>query len=155
MSEAIAEQLAQQKKWDFRFLDIAKLVSTWSKDPSTKTGAVIVSPDRRILSTGYNGFPRGVLDHPARYENREEKYKIIVHCERNAMLFCRESLAGATLYTYPFLSCGSCAAMMIQAGIVRHVAPMSDNPRWAEHVQPTVQILAEAGIDLTLHDYKD
>lgn len=141
------------KKWDFRFLDLAHLVSTWSKDPSTKTGAVIVAPDKRVLSVGYNGFPRGVLDHEARYADREQKYKIIVHCERNAMLFCRESLAGATLYTYPFLSCGACAGMMIQAGIVRHVAPKSDNPRWAEHVQPTVQILAETGIALDLLDY--
>lgn len=139
--------------WDFRFLDLAKLVSSWSKDPSTKTGAVIVAPDRRVLSVGFNGFPRGVLDHEARYANREEKYKIIVHCERNAMLFCRESLAGSTLYTYPFLSCGSCAGMMIQAGITRHVAPKSDNPRWAEHIQPTVQILAESGVMLDLLDY--
>ena len=144
---------ANQQKWDFRFLDLARLVSTWSKDPSTKTGAVIVAADRRVLSVGFNGFPRGVLDHPVRYENREEKYKIIMHCERNAMLFCRESLAGSTLYTYPFLSCVSCAAMMIQAGILRHVAPKSDHPRWAEHVQPTLQILAETGIDIKLWDY--
>lgn len=140
-------------KWDIRFLDLAKLISTWSKDPSTKTGAVIVAPDRRIISTGYNGFPRGVLDHEARLANREEKYKIIVHCERNAMLFAREPLQGMTLYTYPFLSCSSCAAMMIQAGITRHVAPRSSNERWGEQVQMTLQILAEAGVGLELMDY--
>lgn len=142
------------QKWDFRFLDLAKLISTWSKDPSTKTGAVIVAPDKRVLSVGYNGFPRGVLDHESRLGNREEKYKIIVHCERNAMLFCRESLTGTTLYTYPFLSCSSCAAMIIQAGITRHVAPRSKNERWGEEVQMTLQILAEAGVGLDLLDYQ-
>jgi len=140
-------------KWDERFLGLARHIAMWSKDPSTKTGAVIVAPDRRVLSIGFNGFPRGVMDHPIRYENREEKYKIIVHCERNAMLFCRESLAGSTLYTWPFLSCSSCAAMIIQAGIIRHVAPQSLNERWGEQVQMTLQILAEAGVGLDLLDY--
>lgn len=144
---------AQQLKWDFRFLSVARLISSWSKDPSTKTGAVIVAADRRIISTGYNGFPRGVLDHEARYANREEKYKIVVHCERNAMLFCRESLAGATLYTWPFLSCSQCAGMLIQSGIARHVAPRSENERWSEHVQMTLQLLAEAGVGLDLLEY--
>lgn len=140
-------------KWDERFLGLARHIAAWSKDPSTKTGAVIVAPDRRVLSVGFNGFPRGVMDHPVRYENREEKYKIIVHCERNAMLFCRESLQGTTLYTWPFLSCSSCAAMIIQAGIIRHVAPRSTNERWGEEVQMTLQILAEAGVGLDLLDY--
>lgn len=140
-------------KWDLRFLELAKHIASWSKDPSTKTGAVIVDRERRIISTGYNGFPRGVLDHPSRLENREEKYKIIVHCERNAMLFAREPLQNTTLYTYPFLSCSVCAGMMIQAGIRRHVAPRSDNPRWGENAQLTMQILAESGVELDLLDF--
>lgn len=146
--------LVQQQKWDFRFLDMAKLVASWSKDPSTKTGAVIVAPDRRVLSVGFNGLPRGVMDHDAILNDREWKYKLIVHCERNAMLFCRESLVGTTLYTYPFLSCSACAGMMIQAGIIRHVAPKSGNPRWSEHVQPTVELLAQVGIPIDLLEYE-
>ena len=68
------------KKWDLRFIELAKLVSTWSKDPSTQTGAVIVDPNRRVVSVGYNGFPIGVDDDPERYANRDLKYKMIVHC---------------------------------------------------------------------------
>jgi deoxycytidylate deaminase len=70
----------RQKKWDLRFLEMARMVSSWSKDPSTKTGAVLVDLERRIVSVGYNGFARGVQDLPERYENRELKYKMIVHC---------------------------------------------------------------------------
>lgn len=143
----------RQLKWDFRFLDMAKLVASWSKDPSTKTGAVIVAPDLRVLSVGFNGFPRGMLDHPHLLNDREKKYQIIIHCERNAMLFCREPLAGSTLYTYPFISCGACASMLIQSGIVRHVAPRSKHPRFGEEHQPTIQMLAECGVDVTLLDY--
>ena len=61
-------------KWDSRFLELAKLVSTWSKDPSTKTGAVIVRPDRSVASIGFNGFPVKMSDHQELYDNREEKY---------------------------------------------------------------------------------
>ena len=50
------------EKWDRRFLALAEHVADWSKDPSTKTGAVIVRPDRTIASMGYNGFPRGMAD---------------------------------------------------------------------------------------------
>ena len=61
-------------KWDQRFLDIAKLVSTWSKDPSTQTGAVIVRPDRSVVSLGFNGFPKAMLDKDEWYNDRNEKY---------------------------------------------------------------------------------
>src|SRR5688572_32906130 len=65
-------------KWDRRFLQVAKLFSTWSKDPSTQIGSVIVGTDRVIRSTGYNGFARGVADD-ARLHDREQKYPLIVH----------------------------------------------------------------------------
>ena len=84
-------------KWDKRFLDLAKHISTWSKDPSTKVGSVIVY-NRRILSTGYNGFPAGVYDDPKVYANREEKNKIVIHAEENALGFPGK-YDGATLYT--------------------------------------------------------
>ena len=66
-------------KWDTRFLSLAEHISSWSKDPSTKVGAAIIGPYRDIISLGYNGFPRGVEDTPERLENRELKYKMIVH----------------------------------------------------------------------------
>ena len=111
-------------KWDKRFLDLAKLVSTWSKDPSTQTGAVIVRPDKSVASIGYNGFPIAMPDHDALYSNRDEKYSRIIHCEMNALNFSRDDAhAGYTLYTYPFLSCDRCFVHMLQAGIFRFVSP--------------------------------
>lgn len=137
-------------KWDERFLEMAKLVASWSKDPSTKTGAVIVDNKRRVVSVGYNGFSRGVVDSEDRYNNRETKYKIIVHCERNSIIFAQRSLDGCTLYTHPFMSCAPCAAMVIQAGITRIVAPYDNNPRWVEDFKLSSQMFKEAGVVMDL-----
>ena len=98
--------------WDKRFLALAQYVSTWSKDPSTKTGAVIVS-GRRVVSLGYNGFPQGMPDLPVLYDDREEKYSRVVHCEINALLFAERTVRGCTLYTWPFLSCDRCFVQMV------------------------------------------
>ena len=139
-------------KWDKRFLDLAEFVAQWSKDPSTKTGAVIVDPQNRVVSIGYNGLPKNVKDLPERLENREIKYKMMVHCERNALLFARGTVDGCRLYTWPFMSCAPCAAMVIQAGIVEVVAPFSDNPRWAEDFGLARTMFEEAGVKVTLLD---
>ena len=64
-------------KWDRRFLELAKQISTWSKDPSTQVGCVVVGPDREIRSTGFNGLPRGIDDTDERLNNREKKYPMI------------------------------------------------------------------------------
>lgn len=140
-------------KWDKRFVELARHVATWSKDPSTQTGAVIVDPNLRIISTGYNGFPVGVQDLPERYANRELKYKMIVHCERNALLFAREALHGCCLYTWPFMSCSVCAAMVIQSGITRCVAPEIPEhlkERWAEDMALSNQMFEEAGVEVKI-----
>ncbi|MBI2674391.1 MAG: CMP deaminase [Candidatus Yanofskybacteria bacterium] len=138
------------EKWDRRFLALAEFIAQWSKDPSTKTGAVIVDPENRIVSVGYNGFPQGVADLPERLNNRELKYKLTVHCERNALIFAHESVKGCRLYTWPFMSCSPCASMMIQAGIIEAVAPFSDNPRWAEDFKLATEQFEEAGVKLKL-----
>lgn len=92
-------------KWDKRFLEMAKMVSSWSKDPSTQVGAVIVRPDKSVCSVGFNGFPQRMDDLPGLYAIREEKYSRIIHAEINALNFANEKMAGYTLYTYPFLTC--------------------------------------------------
>lgn len=143
-SPAHVNQLLSIRKWDLRFLEMAKLVSAWSKDPSTQTGAVIVDEDRRVVSVGYNGFARGVEDTPERWNNRDIKYQMVVHCERNAMLFARQDMRGCTLYTWPFMSCSVCAGMVVQAGITRVVAPFSDNPRWVDSFKLSHAQFAEA-----------
>lgn len=137
-------------KWDLRFLELAKHVASWSKDPSTQTGAVIVRPDRTVASLGYNGFARGCDDSPELYADREKKYARIVHCEMNAILSAREPLHGYTLYTVSFLSCERCAVHVIQAGIRRAVAPALPEhlkERWAASVAATRALYAEAGIE--------
>ena len=109
-------------KWDQRYIDLAKQISTWSKDPSRKIGAVAVGSKGQILSQGYNGFPRGILDLPERYENREVKYKHVVHAEMNVIYnatFNGVSLDGASLFVYGLPVCNECAKGIIQVGIQR------------------------------------
>lgn len=136
---------------DAYYLSIAQAVAQKSKDPSTKTGAVIVGPDNRIISTGYNGFPRGMPDTPELYANRDEKYARILHCEMNAVLFARECLAGCSLYTWPFLSCSRCAVHMLQAGITQFIAPVCPPElatRWADSFTLTRKYAAECGAEI-------
>ena len=138
------------RKWDLRFLELAKHISTWSKDPSTQVGAVIVDKRNRIISTGYNGFPRGVKDTPERLNNREVKYSMVVHGEINALLFATQPLEGTTLYLWPFLSCSKCTAIIINTGVKRVVAPMNDNPRWNESIKLSQDLYFEAGVQVIL-----
>ena len=137
------------EKWDRRFLALAATIAEWSKDPSTKTGAVIVRPDRTIASVGYNGFPRGMSDDLALYEDREVKYGRIIHCEINAILNASEGVRGYTLYTWPFMSCDRCAVQIIQSGIKRVVAPTAPlhvQLRWKKEINRAVSFFREAGV---------
>lgn len=102
--------------WDRRFMRVAEEVATWSKDPNTQVGAVIINLDGKILATGYNGFPRGVDDNPARYDDREAKYAFVVHAELNAILNSTQSLRDTILYV-TMSPCRECAKAIIQAGI--------------------------------------
>ena len=102
-------------KWDNRFLALAEHISTWSKDPSSKVGAIIVDDNKIVVGMGYNGFPRGVWDKVTRYSDRETKYKFVVHAEVNACLQAGNSAKNATLYvsTLPFI-CNECAKVIVQ-----------------------------------------
>ena len=136
--------------WNRRFLALAEHISTWSKDPSTKVGAVIVDADRRIISTGYNGFPRDVEDLDQRLNNRDVKYEMIVHGEINAIVFANQNLQGTTLYTWPFMPCSRCAGIVIQSGIRTVVAPYNDNARWKSSFELTEQMFRESGVRLII-----
>lgn len=137
-------------KWDQRFIELAKLVGSWSKDPSTQVGAVIVDDDKRIISIGFNGFPKGVQDSEKKLLDREEKYSIIVHAEANALMFANKSVAGCTIYTYPFQPCSRCAGLIIQAGIKRVVSIKNSDPRWEKNFNLSRQLFDQAGIILEL-----
>ena len=139
-------------KWDARFLDLAKHISDWSKDPSTKVGCVVVGEDREIRSTGFNGFPRGIEDTAARLNDREQKYPMICHAEENAIMHAARiglSLKGCTAYvTWP--PCTRCARSLIQAGVVEVVYPQeSEVPeRWLADFEMSTQMMGEAGLTI-------
>ena len=114
-------------KWDNRFIHMAFLVSKWSKDPSTQVGAVIADDRHRVVSIGYNGFPKGMNDDEALYANREVKYERIIHGEINALMNANRSVEGCTLYLTPFFPCPRCTVQLIQAGIKRIVYVRHDS----------------------------
>ena len=134
--------------WDVRFMRLAREVSSWSKDPSTKVGAILVR-DRRIVATGYNGFPRGMLDD-FRLEVRDLKYKRVIHAEMNALLFAGpDGARGATVYIYGMRGpCNNCTKHMIQAGI-RKVVCCGPEPRadWACELDDSRHMLSECMVE--------
>jgi len=145
--------LTLSNKWDKRFLDLAEHIASWSKDPSKKIGAVAVGAQGQILSQGYNGFPRGINDLDFRYEDREEKYKLVVHAEMNVIYnasYNGVSLNDSTLYVYGLPVCHDCAKGIIQVGIKnvmmsRKVLPI--DKRWEESWITTQKLFKESGIN--------
>mgnify|MGYP000923137224 CR=1 FL=1 len=140
-------------KWDERFLFLAKIISSWSKDPSTKVGAIIVK-DNRIVTTGYNGFPPNILDSEERLNNRELKYKYICHAEANSIIQCCNtgtSCNGADIYIYPFGPCIECSKLIIIAGIKRVIfpkIPVDLEKRWGESIYFAKNLISEAGLKI-------
>lgn len=136
--------------WDSRFIELAKHIAQWSKDPSTKVGCVVVGEDREIRSTGFNGFPRGISDDAKRLSSRETKYPLICHAEENAIMHAARigvSLKGSTAYvTWP--PCSRCARSLIQAGIKEIVYPKTDSipERWIDDFTTSNGMLEEAGV---------
>ena len=140
------------EKWDKRFLDLATHISTWSKDPSTKVGCVVVGEDREIRSTGFNGFPRGIEDDEERLADREQKYPLICHAEENAIMHAARtgiSLKGNTAYvTWP--PCSRCTRSLIQAGVseVGYPADIDIPDRWQDDFATASAMMEEAGVNV-------
>lgn len=146
--------------WDSYFISIADVVRTKSKDPSSKIGAVLVGPDHEVLSTGFNGFPRGINEAISTRWERPIKYQFVEHAERNSIYNAARhgvSLKGATLYLVgfggndvPVVPCIECTKAVIQSGIVRVVgwaykeAPES----WVEDLKFSESLLLEAGVSI-------
>ena len=129
---------------------MAKLVSTWSKDPSTKVGSVIVDSDNTVISVGFNGLPRRIQDTDQRLNNRDIKLKMIIHAEINAIITAKRALNGATIYTYPFMSCSQCAGLIIQSGICRHISYKTNNERWKDSFDLALEMFDEARVIVNL-----
>lgn len=141
-------------KWDKRFIEMATLVASWSKDTNTKVGAVVVDKDRIVLSMGYNGFARGVDDEIASRFDKPIKYLFTEHAERNAIFHAARhgvSLKGCSLYATMF-PCADCTRAMIQAGITELVAPTPDveHPTWGQSFKVSIAMLEEAKVNIKL-----
>ncbi len=139
-------------KWKQRFLDIAAHVAAWSKDPSTKVGAVAVDPtSRAVLSTGYNGLPRGVEDKTCRMQ-RPGKYLWTAHAEENLVAHAaRHTLSGATVYV-THLCCANCTRMLINAGVSKIVCGPGLTNMEYENFVVARQMMKEAGVELEVED---
>lgn len=136
-------------KWDKRYLEIARLVASWSKDPSSKVGAVIIGNKGQIISQGYNGFPRGIDDDTERLKNRDVKYKYIVHAELNAILNAQyngSSVNGCKIYVTGQPVCLECAKAIIQSGILEVYFDSIIDGRWKETGILALNMFDEAGI---------
>ena len=144
-------------KWDHRYLKLAYEVAQWSKDPSSKIGAVTVGAKGQVLSQGFNGFPRGLKDDFTRLHDRETKYKFVVHAEMNAIYnatYNGTSLDGATLYVYGLPICSECAKGVIQVGIKRVVMPRQHMPdKWKDSWFTSMSFFNEAGVDFDFIDF--
>lgn len=144
-------------KWSLRYLNLAKEVSTWSKDPSTKVGAISVGNKGQIISQGFNGFPRGVNDSDQRLNNKEQKYKYVVHGEMNCIYnACHNgsSLKDSTLYVYGLPICSECAKGVIQVGVAKVIMqhPKSITSKWSESFNLTSEMFNEANVQYLRYD---
>ncbi|MFO6422551.1 dCMP deaminase family protein [Motilimonas sp. KMU-193] len=144
-------------KWAARFFQMAELVSSWSKDPSTQVGAVITEHNR-IVSLGFNGYPHGISDS-AETDSREMKLLKTLHAEENAILFAKRDLAGCEIWVTHF-PCPNCAAKIIQTGIaVVHCPEQSEDflSRWGDKIKVSQDMFEQANVKvdwLSLDDLK-
>lgn len=106
--------------WEEYFMGVASLSALRSKDPNTQVGACIVNDEKRIVSIGYNGFPKGANDDVFPWDNEGSllttKYAYVVHAEANAILNAQSNLSNSTIYVTLF-PCNECAKLIIQSGI--------------------------------------
>ncbi|UYA99042.1 dCMP deaminase [Xanthomonas phage vB_Xar_IVIA-DoCa10] len=139
-----------QEEWDEFFYGMAVLAASMSKDPDRKVGAVLVTPDRRQVSPGYNGFPPGVPDLPSLLADRDFKLANMVHAEDNCLRQAPFSPEGCTVYVTRF-PCLTCASKLRLAGVHRIVAPKPDlgHARWGKSWAVSTAILTAAGILIT------
>jgi dCMP deaminase len=141
------------KSWQNRYMNLAKEFSGWSKDPSKKIGAVAVGSKGQVLAQGYNGFPRGINDDENRYEDRETKYKYVVHAEMNCIYnatYNGVSLDGSDLYIWGLPMCSECAKGVIQVGVKNIYWDMEGEipPIWQESYDTTVSMCNEAKVNI-------
>lgn len=136
--------------WDEYFMGLAHLSALRSKDPNTQVGAAIIDENHRVVSVGYNGFPKGCSDDEFPWSRSggvlNSKYAFVVHAELNAILNSPRSVSGCTIYVSLF-PCNECAKAIIQSGIKRIVYE-SDKYADTETTIASKKMLQAAGIEL-------
>ncbi len=148
----MSEKRTDYISWDEYFMAVAKLAGMRSKDPNSQVGSCIVSQDNKILSMGYNGFPKGCSDDEYPWSREEEdplktKYLYVTHSELNAILNYRGgSLEGSKLYVSMF-PCNECAKAIIQAGIKTLIYEVNKYPDSAA-VLASMRMLKSAGVEV-------
>ena len=137
--------------WDEYFMGLAHLSALRSKDPNTRVGAAIVDENHRVVSVGYNGFPKGCDDDVFPWEREGEtldtKYAFVVHAELNAILNSKWPVQGCTIYVSLF-PCNECAKAIIQSGIKRIVYE-SDKYNGVDTNIASKRMLKAAGVELS------
>ena len=136
--------------WDEYFMGVAMLAAQRSKDPNTQVGACIVSQDNIIISTGYNGMPKGCSDDefPWNRDGDDNKYPYVVHAELNAILNANgRDLRGSRLYVALF-PCNECAKAVIQSGI-KEIFYLSDKYAATPGTIASKRMLDAAGVKYT------
>ncbi len=137
--------------WTAYFMGIAHLSALRSKDPSTQVGAVIVDDEHKVVSIGYNGFPRGISDDLYPWEREgdtlETKYPYVVHAELNAILNAPRSVKNCSIYVSLF-PCHECAKAIIQSGI-QEIVYESDKYADTDSVKASKRMCIDAGVKLT------
>ena len=135
-----------------RFIPVVKAIAQLSKDRSTKVGAIVLGVDYEIVSTGWNGFPRGINDDKAERHERPTKYFWSAHAEENCVAQAARvgvSLKGCTLLVTSLFPCTTCSRLIIQSGIVRVLAPQTpENARWDGEASVALEMLTEAGVEV-------
>lgn len=146
-------------KWPDYFRSIAGQVKNKSKDENTQIGAVIVGQDNEIVSTGYNSFPRGIVDTNAERQERPEKYYWMEHAERNAIYNAARigvSTKNCTMYLTCDIPCADCARGIINAGITKIVCNQftggAKGPQWAESIRRSMTMFEEAGVKVEYYE---
>jgi len=145
------------QKWDARFCELARYISSWSKDPNAKVGAVVFSKKGGNISIGYNGFPMGVEDSAERLTDKDTKLELVVHAEVNALIAAGARAEGSILYVWGKPVCARCAGPIIQAGIKRVVAlaPGHTDSPWDKSGKTAHQMFLEAGIIIDFYTVTD
>lgn len=139
--------------WKNYFIQLAEVVKLKSKDENTQIGVVIVGPDNEVVSTGYNSFPRGIVDTHWERQMRPEKYYWMAHAERNAIYNAARigvSTKGCTMYCTCGVPCSDCSIAIIQSGIktiwVKQFDTTNNPDKWMESAKRSLQMLKEAKV---------